>query len=212
MNNAVTLKGSKNGLTILVNEPMRYDEFLEELKIKFINSNGFFKDSKTALSIKGILLTERQEYEVISMIEFIAQMHIICILDNDEITNSRFIKAINDKQYLINNQNGLFFRGNIKKRECLETFKSVIILGDVEAGGRVISKGNVIVLGNIYGCVSAGIDNDCFNFISSLGLNFEKIQIGDVILSNDDRIIPYNSKKPQIIYRKKERICIRNLN
>ncbi len=44
-----------------------------------------------------------------------------------------------------------------KRGDCLESEASIVIIGDVEHGARVTAKGNVIILGELKGTVTAGV-------------------------------------------------------
>ena len=49
-----------------------------------------------------------------------------------------------------------FNRGTLKRGDTLESEASIVIIGDVEHGARVTAKGNVIILGELKGTVTAG--------------------------------------------------------
>lgn len=53
-------------------------------------------------------------------------------------------------------QTGQFYRGTLKRGDVLESEASIVIIGDVEHGARVTAKGNVIILGELKGTVTAG--------------------------------------------------------
>ena len=57
----------------------------------------------------------------------------------------------------LSSQTGQFYRGTLRRGDCLESEASIIIIGDVEHGARVTAKGNVIILGDLKGTVTAGV-------------------------------------------------------
>ena len=60
------------------------------------------------------------------------------------------------EQRAANEENGQFYRGNLKNRDVLETDNSIIMLGDVYPGSAIISAKNIIILGGLYGEAYAG--------------------------------------------------------
>lgn len=208
MNHSVIIKGSKNGLTILVNEAMRYDELIEILKEKFTAGRDFFKKASVALSIKGVELTQAQEREIIQVIEQYSDMKIICLVDDDEVRNARFYQAIKEREYLEQSQTGQFVKGTLRKGQLFESKYSVVILGDVCPGAKVISGGNIIVLGNLRGSAFAGADNDNRCFIAALSMESAQIKINQVAVKYQDKFSILRRKGPKIAYLQEKKLCI----
>lgn len=211
MNHSVIIKGSKNGITISVQDAMRYDELLEILKTKFSESRAFFKNASMALSIKGIELTENQEREIIELIEEYSDMKILCLVDDSEVNNARFYQAIQEKEYLRQTQTGQFMKGTLKKGQVFETASSVIILGDVEKGAKVVSSGNIVIMGALNGaaCAGAGNENNCF--IAALSMNPSNIKINQITAKCPDKFRFIRNKGPKIAYLQQGNVCIDNI-
>ena len=55
-----------------------------------------------------------------------------------------------------------------------------MILGDVEPGARVIAKGNVVIVGALYGAVHAGASGDRDAFVVALSMQPKQLCIGDI--------------------------------
>ena len=74
---------------------------------------------------------------------------------------------------------GQFYKGTLKNREVIETENSIVVLGDVYPGSAVISAGNIIILGGLYGEAYAGGSGreDCY--IVALEMEPERLKIGD---------------------------------
>ena len=75
---------------------------------------------------------------------------------------------------------GQFYRGTLKRRQLLESESSIVILGDVEFGAKVVAKGNIIILGTLYGSVHAGAAGDRNAFIIALSMQPQRLVIGDI--------------------------------
>ena len=75
---------------------------------------------------------------------------------------------------------GQFYRGTLGKREILESDSSVVILGDVEPGARVVARGSVVIVGALYGSVRAGAAGDRDAFVVALSMQPKQLCIGDI--------------------------------
>ena len=63
----------------------------------------------------------------------------------------------------------------------MEAGSSIIILGDVNPGATVVSKGNVVVLGTLKGTIHAGAAGNEGAFVAALNMNPMQIRIADAI-------------------------------
>ena len=99
----------------------------------------------------------------------------------------------------------------------LEAESSIVILGDVNPGAKIISKGNVIVLGALKGTVFAGAAGKEEAFVVALEMQPTQIRIADFIASSDERIKGKIKNKKleteaKIAYVEEENIYIDVLN
>jgi len=178
--NLVVIKSSKYGVTIHLDPQAPYKEMLEEIETKFKDGSRFFDGSTVAITFEGRVLTKAQEREIIDIISSSADIHITCIVDNNMQTEKKYRDIVSESLDDLDRQHdGRFYRGTLKKKQVLEAETSVIIIGDVEAGAVVISKGNVIVLGTIRGTVHAGAAGRREAFISALAIRSRRLKIGE---------------------------------
>ena len=137
------------------------------------------------------------------------EMNILCIVDLDKDRDALFEAAVKTQTELqeempgtttAHNNNaggtseGLFYKGTLRSGQVLESETSVIVLGDVNPGGRIISAGNVIVLGSLRGNVFAGANGDEHAFVVALEMNPMQIKIADVIARSSDSAQIYKKK------------------
>ena len=87
----------------------------------------------------------------------------------------------------------------IREHFVPESETSVIVLGDVNPGGRIISAGNVIVLGSLRGNVFAGANGDEHAFVVALEMNPMQIKIADVIARSSDSAPKKKSKNKGVM-------------
>lgn len=82
--------------------------------------------------------------------------------------------------------NGMFYRGTLRSGQTLETKNSLVIIGDVNPGAKVIAGGNIVILGALKGRVSAGHPSDSSAFVMALSMEAIQIQIADIIARSAD--------------------------
>lgn len=164
-----------------MNPDCTYEEILSDVKEKFADASKFFKDAHMAITFEGHALTKTQEQELIETISEIAKVHIVCIFDNNENTERLYQSVVEQCLEDLPRREGQFYRGTLKKRQVLESEKSIIVLGDVDFGATVVSKGNIVVLGTIRGTVHAGASGNKNAFVVALAMKPESLRIADVM-------------------------------
>ena len=68
MKNSVILKSFPNGISVILDGTISFQELLADIGVKFREADGFFKDASVAISIEGRELTEEQEREILDAI------------------------------------------------------------------------------------------------------------------------------------------------
>lgn len=216
MKQSVIIKSFPNGIVLHLSEADTFEEILQETAIRFRESRDFFKDAKMALSIKGRKLTEEEENTLLNIISENSDIHILCLVSDDEDTDRMFIKAISETDFSEGgngNSAGQFYKGTLKNGEVLETEYSIVILGDVYPGSAIISARDIIVLGGLYGEAYAGGNGSDGHYVAALEMSPEKLKIGDFKYHAKEKskwgIKP--KVQPKIAYVKNKKIVMDSL-
>lgn len=180
MHNAVVIKSSKAGMTVILDPDLPFGELLEAIGKKFRESARFWGSVQMTLTLEGRELTAAQEFAIVDTITKNSQIEVLCLLDTDAERIERCEKALNDKLMELNSQTGQFYRGTLKRGDCLESEASIVIIGNVDHGARVTAKGNVIVLGELKGTVTAGVSGNPQAVVMALDMAPLQIRIGDM--------------------------------
>ena len=110
-------------------------------------------------------------------------------------------------------KSGLFHVGSLRSGQVLELDRSIIIIGDVNHGANVKSKGNVVVIGTLFGNVHAGCDGDTNAFIIAMDMKPTQIRIGNIIARSSDSVSMQKSEQnSKIAYVDDGNIYIENIN
>ena len=198
MSQAVVIKSNKYGINLVLDKTMPFRELLVAIKEKFLESEKFFKDAKMAISFEG--REQEEEYQIIETITENTSISIICIVDNDE-SHADLVKQQIDAYYdSVSGREGEFYRGTLRSGQVLESVSSVVIVGDVNPGAKIISQGNIVVLGALKGNAYAGAAGDSNCFIVALEMDPIQIQIGDILAKSPD----HKKMKPRRLRRKEK--------
>ena len=196
----VVIKSSKNGINLVLDDQIPFGELLEEIKKKFIDSEKFFKNAQIAISFEGRDLSQEEQFEIIETIQQCTTITIICILDHDELMDEVMQRRIGAYQEEHSPQTGQFYKGTLRSGQVLESEASITILGDVNPGAKVVSGGNIVVLGALKGNAHAGAYGNQECFIVALDMDPIQIQIGELIAKSPDKQKP----KRRLIRKEKE--------
>lgn len=180
MRNAVVIKSSKAGMTVILDPELPFGELLDAIGKKFSESARFWGSVQMTLTLEGRDSTAAQEFAIVDTITKNSQIEVLCLLDTDAERIERCEKALNDKLMELNSQTGQFYRGTLKRGDCLESEASIVIIGNVDHGARVTAKGNVIVLGELKGTVTAGVSGNPQAVVMALDMAPLQIRIGDM--------------------------------
>ena len=192
-NQSVIIKSNRYGLVVILDDGPDWETIKNEVAEKFSASAKFFGNAQMALSFQGRKLNAEEEAELAEVIAKNCQIQVACIVDDNAKTEQRMKQAMESLESaapaehdLTNLQDGRFYKGTLRSGQVLESETSIIILGDVNPGARVVSKGNVIVLGALKGNVFVGAAGNEAAFVAALSMDPMQIRIGDVIARSSD--------------------------
>ncbi|MDF2541983.1 MAG: hypothetical protein K0S47_1701 [Herbinix sp.] len=212
MNNSVIIKGNKYGIVVVLNPEIEFEELKHLIAEKFRESGKFFENAKMAISFEGRKLTNEQQKEVLDVISENSDMHVVCVIENDPDKEELFKKTLEQKLMDLNNNTGQFYKGILRSGASLEFETSVVIIGDVNHGARVVSKGNIIVLGSLKGTAFAGACGNTNSFVVALDMIPTQIRIADTIARAPDKPMKDEAKEAKIAFLEDGNIYIEPLN
>lgn len=205
-NQPVIIKSNKYGLIVILDPGLELEVLKKEVAEKFRSSAKFFGEVQMAICFQGRELSLEEEMELVDIISENCQIQVVSIVDENEITEYTMKQAIEKQQPqtdLMNLKDGRFYKGTLRSGQVMESETSIIILGDVNPGARVISKGNVVILGSLKGNVYVGAAGNEAAFVAALSMDPMQIRIGDVIARSSDKASARKKKMddtPKIAY------------
>lgn len=182
----VVIKSNKYGITLFLDRNIPFRELLADIAERFKASSEFFRDARMALAFDGRWLSREEQLEVIRVIQENSSLEILCVLEQDELKESYMKQVVEGRQGDRDFNTGRFYKGTLRSGQVLESETSIIILGDVNPGATIVSKGNVVVLGSLKGTIHAGAVGNEDAFVAALNMFPVQIRIADVIARSDD--------------------------
>ena len=180
--NAVIIKSNPYGLVLMLDPDVPFEELKQAVAEKFSQAAGFFKNANVGLTFRGRVLTAREERELIDTIVENSRLRIVCMVDENKTTEEQYRQAVTQALERPATEEGRFYRGTLRSGQVLETETSIVVVGDVNPGAQVISKGNIVILGCCMGYLYAGAGGDTSCFAAALILKPIQIRIADKIV------------------------------
>ena len=216
MKNSVVIKSFPSGIVLHLDPDLPFDQLLADVGEKFRESSSFFKDAKMALSLKGRVLSDFEEQQILDAITQNSELRILCLTGEDDETNQTFVKALRQADFTGESAdgNGQFYRGTLRNGQVLETDSSIVVLGDVYPGSAIISARDIIVLGGLFGEAYAGGNGSSAHYVVALEMSPEKLKIGDFKYHSKDKASKWSIRpkvQPKIAYVKDKRVVLDSL-
>ena len=204
----VVIKSNRYGIMLFLDKDIPFSDLLADIAQKFKTSSNFFKDARMTLTFEGRSLSHEQQMDIIRAIQENSSVEILCVLEKDDLKESYMKKVLEERQKERDASNGWFYKGTLRSGQVLESESSIIILGDVNPGATVVSKGNVVVLGRLKGTIHAGAAGNSCTFVVALNMEPVQIRIADAIARAGDGPVNLKGSEtgPRIAYAENEKI------
>ena len=187
MSQPVVLKSNRYGINLILDADMPFGQLEEAILEKFRESEKFFKNAKIAISFEGRRLSQEEEFSILDMIAKNTSIQVICVVDQDEMREQMYKEKIDSYYQDVADNTGEFYKGTLRSGQVLKCDTSIVIIGDVNPGAKIIAKGNIVILGSLKGNAYAGAAGDESCFVTALDMDPVQIKIGNVIGRSADR-------------------------
>ena len=211
----VKVKGYNSGLLVIFDSSLSYEEALDALKEKFTQSRKFFGSSLMSVRFQGIELSVDQEMEMCDAITKSCDIKIACVLEDDDEKDSSFASSLRIVDDILDQNDLLYYRGNVKDGQVLRSAKDIVVIGDVNPGCSIISAGNIYIFGGLYGEAYAGSTEkisqaDESKIVMALEIAPEELYIGTVKYNMEKKSFWGNKIKlaPSVAYTENKRVVV----
>ncbi|MCR2820538.1 septum site-determining protein MinC [Lederbergia panacisoli] len=172
----VMIKGTKNGLSLQLNDRCSYEDLLIELEEKLADLHGVDMDSPLIsvriLSGNRYLNIDQQE----QLKEMIRKKQNLIV---EEIESNIITKT--EAQRIIDEQEVTSVATVVRSGQILEVPGDLLLVGDVNPGGTVRAAGNIFIMGALKGIAHAGFTGRNEAVIVASFMTPSQLRISDCI-------------------------------
>lgn len=171
----INIKGTRKGIILTLDDEAVFLDVFSELK-SFLSDNHLnMKNDNVPITVKlGYrYLKEFQESELRSLLEDDYELHIEN-LESKLALKSKTLESYNKAQVKT-------FSRIVRSGQTIKVEGSLLLIGDVNPGGRVEASGNIFILGELLGIAHAGMNDNNQAIITASFMNPTQLRIGEYI-------------------------------
>lgn len=172
----VIIKGTKEGITLHLDDICSYEELKKDLDTKLIE-NALLNNDRPLLPVKVQIgnryLTEEQEEEVKKLIRQKKNL-VVEEIESNVILKEEALKTFRETEIVP-------VTGMIRSGQVLETAGDLLLIGDVNPGGTVRAGGNIHILGALKGVAHAGCNGNKQAVVTASIMSPTQIRISELI-------------------------------
>ncbi|MBY7143256.1 septum site-determining protein MinC [Virgibacillus sp. NKC19-3] len=171
----ITIKGTRDGLTIFIDESCSFIDAVTELTEKIVASRPKENEPIVSVTVQSgnRYLYEEQKDQLRNVINE-ANRFTIHSFESDVILKEEALLWKEDSEIKAINQ-------IVRSGQVLEVTGDLLLIGDVNPGGKIVSTGNIYVMGNLFGIAHAGVNGDRNAFIAASYMKPSQLRVADYI-------------------------------
>jgi len=171
----INIRGTSKGIILTLDDEAMFTDIFAELKSFLVKNHLNMKNDNAPITVKlGYrYLKESQEIELRKLLEDEYELHIENL--SSELTlKSQVIKKYHDTQIKT-------YSRIVRSGQTIQVEGSLLLIGDVNPGGKVEASGNIFILGELLGIAHAGMKDNNHAIITASFMNPTQLRIGEYI-------------------------------
>lgn len=176
----VTIKGTRDGLTLYLDDACSFEELLNELDSALANNHG--EDQAPMITVKvqlGNRYLHKDQEESLREVVRKKNNLVVETVESNVITKQQALDWMEDSEVKIINK-------IIRSGQVLEVKGDMLLIGDVNSGGKVVASGNIFVMGTLRGVAHAGSEGNRQAVVAASHLLPSQLRIADYISRSPD--------------------------
>jgi septum site-determining protein MinC len=172
----VSIKGTKDGFKLILDDRCSYDILMEELDEKLSASTRNETEGRlipVQLDVGNRYLTLDEEQEIRDLIRRKKNL-VVERIDCNVITKEEAEEMRRSNQVVS-------IAKIIRSGQVLEVHGDLLLIGDINPGGKVIASGNIYVMGVIRGIAHAGANGDRAAVIAASVMKPSQLRIASIV-------------------------------
>ena len=175
----VTIKGTKDGLVLRLDDKCAYSDMIAELRRK-VEEDGLEGLAEVQVHTGNRYCNEEELKEIMNTIHDSPNLRVSKI-QSDVIT----MEECNRK--VLENQSETYV-GIVRSGQVVKAEGDLVVIGDVNPNGRVVAAGSIYVLGRLKGIAHAGANGNAKAVIAASWLEATHLMIADKMETMTDEL------------------------
>jgi len=191
----VTIKGTKSGLSFHLNDNCSYDELKRELQSRLNESSNMHEnkqDIHVNVELGNRYVTDDQKIELTELIQTKKNLSVYAIKSNI-ITRQEAEKWAEEKEIVS-------VTSIIRSGQILKVPGDLLLIGDVNPGGKVIAGGNIFIMGKLKGIAHAGFNGNDRAIVAASVMRPTQLRISSLITRAPDKYPDAEKREMECAY------------
>jgi len=179
----VVFRGTKDGLSVVLNDAVEFDQVVRRLQEKLAASVGFFQGASVTVHVGQRRLTLEQRQELEHLLREPLGLELREVVAGVAPLHAAPAPARPPAPPPVET---LVVRRTLRSGQQVVHRGSVVILGDVNPGAEVVATGHIVVMGVLRGIAHAGADGDTSAVVVAEKLQPTQLRIANVVARSPD--------------------------
>lgn len=175
----VTIKGTKDGLVLRLDDKCAYSDMLAELRNK-VSENSLDGLAEVKIHIGNRYCNEEELKEIMNVVHESPHLRVSKI-------QSEVISIEESNRKILENQSETFI-GIVRSGQVVKADGDLVVIGDVNPNGRVVAAGSIYILGRLKGIAHAGANGNEEAVIAASWLEATHLMIADKMETMTDEL------------------------
>ncbi|OKL38230.1 septum site-determining protein MinC [Domibacillus mangrovi] len=181
MGQNVVIKGTKDGLTLQLNDKCAYNELIEELVEKLDTVTNDRQDALITVTVQtGNRYVTEEDKEILKNVIRKRQHLVVEDIKSNVITLDEAVRWKEEEEIVS-------YAGRIRSGQVLEVPGNLLLVGDVNPGGTIKAGGSIYVMGALKGVAHAGCYGNDRAVITAAKMMPTQLRISNHLTRSPDR-------------------------
>lgn len=179
----VTIKGTKDGLTLHLDDSCSFDQLLHELE-EMLSLKQYIQQDGPVIGVNvkvGNRFVNKKQREKLELIIKQKRNLMIEAIESNVITKDEALRLKRETEVIS-------VAKIVRSGQVLKVKGDLLLIGDVNPGGTVIASGNIFVLGALRGIAHAGVEGNIQAVIAASLMKPAQLRISDIINRAPDHL------------------------
>lgn len=179
----VTIKGTKDGLTLHLDDSCSFDQLLQELE-EMLSLKQYVQQGGPVIGVNvkvGNRFIDKNQREKLESVIKQKRNLLVESIDSNVMTKDEALRLKRETEIVS-------ITKIVRSGQVLKVNGDLLLIGDVNPGGTVSAAGNIFVLGALRGIAHAGVNGNQQAVIAASIMKPTQLRIGEVINREPDHI------------------------